>query len=166
MDESTSTKPKAHAYSDNKTITENPETSFSERSRDTKNESPSLSSNRKFHLARNRTNTTSELGSILDETTEIRVRQFLKLPPIGGIDENPSPEQPHSEFNDQPESHGNKRSNDVNLDMGRQRAKSSLWKNLVHCRYLRLGEQHVCQHRITNKNCECNWCAMVRKSRA
>ena len=66
MDESTSTKPKAHAYSDNKTITENPETAFSERSRDTKNESPSLSSNRKFHLARNRTNTTSELGSILD----------------------------------------------------------------------------------------------------
>jgi hypothetical protein len=166
MDESTSTKPKAHAYSDNKTITENPETAFSERGWDTKNESPSLSSNRKFHLARSRTNTTSELGSILDESTEIRVRQFLKLPPIGGIDENPSPEQPHSEFNDQPESHGNKRSNDVNLDMGRQRAKSSLWKNLVHCRYLRLGEQHVCQHRITNKNCECNWCAMMRKSRA
>ena len=114
MDESTSTKPKAHAYSDNKTITENPEL-LSAKEAGTQRTNLQAYHDRKFHLARNRTNTTSELGSILDETTEIRVRQFLKLPPIGGIDENPSLEQPHSEFNDQPESHGNKRSNDVNL---------------------------------------------------
>lgn len=174
MDESISTKPKTQAYCNNKTIAENPDgadsnTAFSVRSKDsTKNEYPSLS-NKKFHLVRSSTNTTSELESILDKTTEIRVKQFLKLPPIGGIHESPSLEQPHSDAkNLKSESLGNRRSSQVNLDisldMRRRRPKSSLWKNLVHCRYLRLGEQHVHEHGITNKKCECNWCAMMRKS--
>ena len=170
-DESTSTKPNAQAFCDDNTIAENSDrnsnTDF-ERNIDTKNESPSLS-NKKFHLVRSETNTTSELESILDKTTEIRVKQFLKLPRIGGIRENPLTEHPESDAKDlQSQSIDSKRSSRKNLgdtlEMGKERAKSSLWKNLVHCRYLRLGEKHANQHRITNKNCECNWCAMMKKS--
>jgi hypothetical protein len=171
-DESTSTKPKAYAHCNDDTIAQYPDedsiTAF-ERSVDIKNQSPSLS-NKKYHLVRNGTNT-SDLESILDKTTEIRVKQFLKLPRIGGIHENQLKEQPDTDSKDlQPPSIDTKRSSHVNqlyLDgsQGRQRAKSSLWKNLVHCRYLRLGEDRVHQHRVTNKNCECNWCAMMKKSR-
>ena len=171
MDESTSTKRNAYAYCDDNTIAENSDRNFNtafERNVDTKNESPS-SSNKKFHLVRSGTNTTSELESILDKTTEIRVKQFLKLPRIGGIHENPSTEHTESDAKDlQSQSIDTKRSSHKNagdtLGMGKERAKSSLWKNLVHCRYLRLGEKHANQHRITNKNCECNWCAMMKKS--
>ena len=170
-DESRSRKPKAYAYCDDNTIAEksdrNSNTAF-ERNIDTKNESPSLS-NKKFHLVRSGTNTTSELESILDETTEIRVKQFLKLPRIGGIHENPLTEHSESDAKDlQSQSIDTKRSSHKNLgdslEMRKERAKSSLWKNLIHCRYLRLGEQHANQHKITNKNCECNWCAMMKKS--
>ena len=131
---------------------------------DIENEPPSLT-NTKISSVRQGTNTTSELESILDKTTEIRVKQFLKLPSIGGICESPEPA--NSDGKDQKQgSYGKETSSQNNSHKGKQRANSSLWKNLVHCRYLRLGKQHICEHKITNKSCECNWCAMVRKSRA
>ena len=170
MGESSYTKPKTNA-ANCKTVVANSddsETTFSGRSKGTNIKTPGLS-NRKLHFERNGTNA-SELESILDKTTEIRVKQFLKLPPIGGIHESPTSESIHGDVKDmKSESLGDKRSSqvdfDISLEMRKKRAKSSLWKNLAHCRYLRLGEQHFHEHKITNKKCECNWCAMVRKTR-
>ena len=161
-----------HAYFNNK-IVENSDGNFNTTvstggKEGTENESSFIS---KTELTRSGTNTTSDLESILDKTTENRVRHFLKLPPIGGIHDSPSQDGAHNVNAKcvQSESNHNKKSNQVSIDISlnvkKQRVKSSLWKNLVHCRYLRLGEQHMHEHKITNKNCECNWCAMVRKSR-
>lgn len=138
-------------------------------SKDTEKKSRQPLLNKKFHLIHSGTNSTSELESLLDRTIEIRVKEFLKLPPIGGIHERPSHE--HKECNSEelpPESHLESRPCRTDRDTSynkKHRTKSSLWNNLVHCRYLRLGEQRVSEHKITNKNCECNWCAMMRKSK-
>lgn len=159
MAESTCTKPKTNAAYCNTVVmnSNDSQTTFSVQSKGTSNESLADISSRKFTFERNGTNT-SELESILDKTTEIRVKQFLKLPPIGGIHESPEPI--HDDAKDlKSESLSRKKS-------GQKRAKSSVWKNLAHCRYLRLGERHFHEHKITNKKCECNWCAMVRKTKS
>lgn len=167
MGESSYTKPKTNAANCNTVVanSDDSQTTFSVRSKGTNIETPNESS-RKLYFERNGTNA-SELESILDKTTEIRVKQFLRLPPIGGIHESPLSEPIPGDAKDmKSESLGDKRSSQVDMDMRKKRAESSLWKNLAHCRYLRLGEQHFHEHKITNKKCECNWCAMVRKTRS
>lgn len=110
--------------------------------------------------------TAGEREAILDKTTEIRLKQFLKLPSIGGIHEVQSPEQSHDDTRTEVQessSQGKKPSKESNsLD---PRRKSSLWKNLVDCRYLRLGEEHTNEQNITSNNCACNWCSLMRKLR-
>ena len=172
MAESTCTKPKTNAANCNTVVmnSNDSQTTFSVQSKGTNNESLTDISSRKFPFERNGTNT-SGLESILDKTTEIRVKQFLKLPPIGGIHDSPFPEPIHGDAKDlKSESLRRKKSGQVDMDifsdMRKKRAKSSVWKNLAHCRYLRLGERHFHEHKITNKTCECNWCAMVRKTKS
>ena len=173
MAESTCTKPKTNAAAYCNTVVMNSndlQTTFSVQSKGTNNESLTDISSRKFPFERNGTNT-SGLESILDKTTEIRVKQFLKLPPIGGIHESPFPEPIHGDAKDlNSQSLRRKKSGqvdmDISSDMRKKRAKSSVWKNLAQCRYLRLGERHFHEHKITNKKCECNWCAMVRKTKS
>ena len=102
----------------------------------------------------------------VDKNTEVRVKEFLKLPPIGGIRESPMKEQNESgEDVEQLQEEWIKKFGGVNAYQSRQsvdiKDKAS-WKNLVHCRYLRIGDRH--QTGKEPKTCQCNWCAMVKKN--
>ena len=101
----------------------------------------------------------------VDKNTEVRVKEFLKLPPIGGIRESPIKEQNESgEDVEQLQEEWTKRFGGVNAYQSVNIKDKASWKNLVHCRYLRIGDRH--QPGKDPKTCQCNWCAMVKKTRA
>ena len=97
-----------------------------------------------------------------DKTTEIKVKKFLKLPPIGGIQE--TVDLPDDSNEDQIQTRRRRKFNFVKQHQSVEiKDKSLLWKNLVHCRYLRLSNQHQ-PEKILDETCRCNWCSMMKKN--
>ena len=98
--------------------------------------------------------------SLLDRKIQLRVKEFLKLPSIGGIQD--APKTPLDDVDDHETEELRKKS--VTKALGETTTKS--WKDLIHCRYLRLNGNHDENEKVSRHNaCQCNWCSKMRKQK-